>query len=512
VSTLPARSLALPIEHSGRAADTARLSVGAACIATAATHLMLLRRALGPDEGGFLVIAQHWRESGPYLYGPLWVDRPPGLITVFAVANFLGPWGVRLVMTAVAVALVLVLSKAAATVAGPAAGPWTAWTAYALGSSVLLQAGQLNGEYAAILCVSISMLLVLRAMHESGRNTLALGVGAGLAAAAALMMKQNFLDGFVFAALFLGLTALRDRRHLHLVSTIARGMAAGALLVAAVALAWSAHHGGPRALFDAMYGFRARATEVMRLGPWVNPDRRAVDLIILCIGSGLLVLGTHIAIQNRRSLRSRSPLAWALAGTAFFELLALIAGANFWPHYALAFIPVVSLGAGVASSQGRPGWVATQRIVAAMATLTAVITPTVALVNGPGMAWTIGHWVSRSAASHDSIVVTYTHPNIVAASGLRPAYPYLWSLPARTLDPHLSTLTETLDRPTHAPTWVVIWDHPHEWGLDKSGQLQRALHAHYRLVAHVCRHPVWLRSDVSRTLAPLPTNCGGGAL
>ena len=68
------------------------------------------------------------------------------------------------------------------------------------------------------------------------------------------------------------------------------------------------------------------------------------------------------------------------------------------------------------------------------------------------------------------------------------------------------------DRPTDAPTWVVIWDHPEEWGLDESGQLQRALHAHYRLVARVCRHPVWLRSDVSRTLAPLPTNCGGGAL
>jgi hypothetical protein len=325
-------------------------------------------------------------------------------------------------------------------------------------------------------------------------------------------MKQNFLDGFVFAALFLGVTALRDRGRLHLVSTIARGMAGGALLVAAMALAWSTHHGGPRALFDAMYGFRAQATEVMRRGPWVNPDRRAIDLIILCIGSGLLVLGTHVAIQNRSSLRSRSPLAWALVGTALFEFVALLAGANFWPHYALAFIPVVSLGAGVAATQGRRGWAATQRIVAAMATLTAVVTPIVALANGPGMAWTIGHWVNRSSDPDDSIVVTYTHPNIVAASGLRPAYPYLWSLPARTLDPHLSTLTETLDRPTRGPTWVVIWDHPDEWGLDESGQLQRALHAHYRLVARVCRHPVWLRSDVTRALAPLPTDCGGGAL
>jgi len=492
--------------------DAARLGIGAACVATAMTHLMLLRRAVGPDEGGFLVIAQHWREPGPFLYGPLWVDRPPGLIAVFALANFLGPWGVRLLTTGIAVALVLVLSKAATTVGGPASGPWAAWTAFALGSSVLLQAGQLNGEYAAILCVSISMLFVLRATRQSSRHAFLSGVGAGFAATAAVMMKQNFLDGFVFAALFLGVTALRDRGRLRLVGTVAGGMASGTLLVVAVALAWSAHHGGPRALLYAMYGFRAQAMEVMQQGPLVNPDRRGLILIALGIGSGLLVLGIHLAMQGRWSLRSWSPLAWALTGTALFEFLALLAGENFWPHYALAFIPVLSLGAGIAARRRRRGGATTQAIIAGMATLTAVITPIVALANGPGTAWIVGHWVGRSAGPNDSIVVTYTHPNVVAASGLHPAYPYLWSLPARTLDPHLSTLTETLDRPAHAPTWVVIWDPPDSWGLDESGQLQRALREHYRLIARVCRHPVWLRSDVSRAHAPLPTECGGGAL
>jgi len=200
-----------------------------------------------------------------------------------------------------------------------------------------------------------------------------------------------------------------------------------------------------------------------------------------------------------------------LAATGLFELVSLVAGANFWPHYALAFIPVVALSAGLQAREGRPGWAHIRRIVAAMAVLTAIASPTVALASGPGEAWTIGQWVRRSAAPDDSITVPYTHANVVAASGLRPAYPYLWSLPIRTLDPHLATLTAVLDAP-HGPTWVVIWDHPRTWNLDRRDQLQRALHEHYRMVARICRHPVWLRSDTSRTLATLPTDCGGGAL
>jgi 4-amino-4-deoxy-L-arabinose transferase-like glycosyltransferase len=484
-------------------------------VATAVTHLCLVRRALGPDEGGFLVVARHWHDLGPYLYGPTWVDRPPGLIALFALAGHLGPWGVRLTMVALSVTLVALAATAARLVGGKSAAPWAAWTAYAIGSSTLLQAEQLNGEYAAATFVCASMVLVLFALKQrsdqsTGRWMLT-AVGAGVAAAAAVTMKQNFFDAFVFAAVLLGGTALVDRTARRFLAAIAAGFATGAAIVVAVTLAWSRARGGPAALMFAMYGFRARATEVMQQGPWTAPDQRMWELLALCIGSGLLVLAVHLAWQHRTSLRSRNPLAWALAATAGFELVSLVAGANFWPHYALAFIPVLAVSAGLAARRGHPGWLGTQRIVAAMAVITAVFSPVMALANGPGEAWAIGRWVHQSAAPRDTIVVTYTHPNVVAASGLRPAYPYLWSLPARTLDPHLATLTEELDDP-HGPTWVVIWDHPQSWKLDRSGQLQRSLHQHYRLVNHVCRHPVWLRSDITRPLAPLPTNCGGGAL
>jgi hypothetical protein len=65
---------------------------------------MFLSTRLGVDEGGFLAVAQHMGAPGRYLYGPLWVDRPPGLIAVFALAAHLGPYGARLVALGLAVA------------------------------------------------------------------------------------------------------------------------------------------------------------------------------------------------------------------------------------------------------------------------------------------------------------------------------------------------------------------------------------------------------------------------
>jgi hypothetical protein len=260
-----------------------------------------------------------------------------------------------------------------------------------------------------------------------------------------------------------------------------------------------------------MYGFRLRAAVVLDHGPLTGPDRRVVLLALLGLASGLLLLGVHTLWHGRTALRSRSPLAWALTGTAGFELVALIGGGNFWPHYALAFIPVLAVSAGLAARHGWPGWARTRRLIGLVAVSAAVISPLAAVVHGPGKAWEVGHWISQSSRTDDSIVVTYTHPNVVAASGLRPAYPYLWSLPIRTLDPHLATLTSTLEGP-NGPTWVVGWDRHDSWGLDHAGQLDRALASHYQLVAHVCRHPVWLRSDMTRELAPLPSTCDGGAL
>ena len=57
--------------------------------------LPFLWRPLSPDEGGFLIVASQWG-PGSSLYGDYWVDRPPVLIGLFALADGVGdPWALR---------------------------------------------------------------------------------------------------------------------------------------------------------------------------------------------------------------------------------------------------------------------------------------------------------------------------------------------------------------------------------------------------------------------------------
>jgi len=81
-------------------------------------------------------------------------------------------------------------------------------------------------------------------------------------------------------------------------------------------------------------------------------------------------------------------------------------------------------------------------------------------------------------------------------------YPQLWTLPMRTIDPHLSTLRTVLRGP-HAPTWVVVWRRDLDpWGIDANHQTRHLLATRYRVVARVCGHDMYLRDGVHRPLAP----------
>lgn len=496
-----------------------RRSAVLACLATLGVHLLFLTRRLRPDEGGFAMVARHWHEGGSYLYGPQWVDRPPGLITVFAAAGHLGPYGVRITAALLAVALVAALAWGAEAVGGRPAARWAAWSGFALGSSALLGAQELNGELAAATFVAVSVGAVLRAVRSSPTRTQTLlyGVVAGAAAATAALMKQNIVDGFVFAGVLLavGVSAARNRLAYRpgRVATASVGFLAGALVPAAATLAWASRHGGIGALAFATVGFRADAAAVMTHWSWSSPLHRLRLLLLVACLSGLLVLLVHLAVSHRGRLRRAEPLPWAVAATAAWEGAGVVAGANFWDHYLIALVPMVALAAGLGASRRQPGSRWTRRLVMVSVAVTALVSPVAAIgaVLSPSEAYTTGRWVASSARPGDTLAVPITHANVIEASGLRPVYPYSWSLPTRTLDPHLSLLTRTLDGAS-APTWVVRWDGPRAWDLDPADHVGAALRLHYRLVAVVCGHPVWLHDGLRRALAPTPpvAACGPG--
>lgn len=498
---------------------TRRHSVLLACLATLLVHLLSLTRRLGSDEGGFAMVARYRHASGPFLYGPQWVDRPPGLIALFDVAQRLGPYGVRLTATVLAVVLVAALACAAEAVGGRRAARWAAWTGFAFASSVLLQTERLNGELAAAAFVSASVAALLRAVLVStDRNqTMLLAVLAGTTATTAMLMKQNFVDAFVFAAVLLTVSVLTRTNRLtyppRKVLAVAAGFTLGVAVTGMVTLAWATGHGGIGALAYAMFGFRADASAVMADWSWDAPLLRLGLLALLAFASGLLLLTLHLGRIHWRRLRHLDPLPLAVAATSAVEAFGVLAGGNFWPHYLVAMIPMVGLAAGLTVQRRVPGWRWTSRLVVLAAATTALVSPVAAVIIAawPNDAYTTGRWVAASARPGDTLVVPFSHANVIEASGLSPAYPYSWSLPTRTLDPDLRLFTSILTG-TSAPTWVVRWDSEHAWGLDPQNRVDAALRAHYREVSVVCGRTVWLHNGVARSLAAIPTTaaCGVG--
>ena len=91
----------------GRGGRTdAGVVVGSVLLA-AAMRVPFLTSPLASDEGGFLLVARNW-QSGPGLYGRLWVDRPPLLIALVRATDALGGvHGIRWVAVVGCAALVL---------------------------------------------------------------------------------------------------------------------------------------------------------------------------------------------------------------------------------------------------------------------------------------------------------------------------------------------------------------------------------------------------------------------
>ena len=75
-------------------------------------------RRLSPDEGGLLLLASQW-SPGSSLYGDYFVDRPPGLIALAAVADAAGGgWAFR-ALGILAVVSTVLLSGLLGRIAAP---------------------------------------------------------------------------------------------------------------------------------------------------------------------------------------------------------------------------------------------------------------------------------------------------------------------------------------------------------------------------------------------------------
>lgn len=481
-----------------------------AVLLAVALRVPSLRSLTYPDEGGLLLVARQWHDSGPGLYGHLWVDRPPLLLLFWKLADLLGGVVAARVLTLVVVAALVVLAAWAGRLLGGERGAtWGAFVAAGLSCSPLLGTSEVDAELLAAPLVLLACAAVLEAAspHAGVRAQAAWATLSGLAGVAAVLVKQNLLDGLVFAAVLTvvaGLTGAWSRA--RTIRVLAFG-ALGVAVPAGATLVWAAVFGpGIGTLVYTLYGFRLDAARAIASSDAGAPEGRLLALFSAALLSGLVLLLVVYLWSMRERLRARDPVTVALSAMLAFGALSVAGGASYWPHYLIELLPAAVLAAGSLAGAARPPtWV---RATLALPLLSGVLAA--AIVATPFVSPRhdeIGlvRWLAKADRPGDTGLVTYGHANILAASGLTPSsYPYLWSLPLRTHDPHLTLVVSDLSAGSR-PTWIVEWNSFDSWGLDHTGRIAMTVAQHYRDLGEVCGVHVFVRNDVPR---PMSTDAG----
>ncbi len=506
---------------------TDRRLVAACVLAAIALRLPFLHAPLGIDEGGYAYVAAHWNVGDGGIYGDQWVDRPPLLIALYAVAIAVaGDVGVRLLGCVAAAVLVVSSAGVAHRVAGRTAMTWSAVAAVVLSSSTLWQAHTVNAELPAAAFVAASVWMTVLALGATtSPRAFGAAIGAGVLAGCAMLVKQSFLDGFVFAgaALVGGAVLARGAARRRLAAALWGGIV-GTAIVAAMLVAWAELSGpGLGALVDALYGFRLDARSAIDRAE--APKARAMLLLVLVTGSGLLALLAYTWIGLVRIARGRQSVqvgadsrllratAVGLGVLTVWGVFAVTQGGNWWRHYLVQLIPVLAMGLGIVA--GAIADHERSRIARGSTRAGIAVSIAVGVTWAIGAAWAAtgnvqresavaGDWLRAASQPGDTIVVTWGHPNVLRRSGMRSPYGMSWSLPIRVRDPRLEELREVIAGAT-PPTWIMEWTSLDLWGMDRDGDVRRLVAERYERVADVCGRDVYrLRTGTSSAASALP--------
>ncbi|HWM74074.1 MAG TPA: hypothetical protein VNQ53_10065 [Nocardioides sp.] len=444
-----------------------------------------LTRPIRPDEAGWFLVARTWDPRSDSVYGLHFVDRPPSLIGLADLADFLGgPAVLRLMGALAAAAIVLLAARIGALVADEASGRWSAVVAAALTTSPLIDPVAAKGELLALPLVGLALLWSLMAIRsEAPARAMGLAFAAGLVGASALGLKQNLAGGLVFAfVLFLGSWWWGTTGARRLAGLMA-SLAAGAALPVLTTIGWAVAVGVRLSeLWYTVYGFRSDAAQVIAESTSTKPAERIVLLLAIAVGAGVVAIVGGFVVHFRDHWEADRPVTVATGAVLTVELAGLVAGGSYWRDYLCPLVPPLALCVTLLVSRGgRPA--SRMRVVALWSLASAAISLVVWFVLE--VAGVIGYTevaageaIKEASEPGDSLVVFGGRADVQYSSDLPSPYPHLWSLPMRTLDPEYADLVALLDGPD-APTWFVTWVTVSSWDAPGADDLRAAIEANY---------------------------------
>ena len=482
-----------------------------AALSTLVLRLSTVGQPLRPDEAGFLLVARSWAPSADSLYGPYFVDRPPMLIALVRLTDAVaGAVGVRLLGAVACTVFVLLAAGAAREVADSRAARWTALAAAALSCNAMIDQVSVKGE---VLALPLLMGGCWAALVGVRRDRAGLLLLAGLLGGLALGLKQNLGGSLVFTLVLLVLSwragRLGGRRALGL-GTLA-GVGAGLPALASVGWALAA---GVRlsTLVYAVAGFRSDAAQVIATEPTAAPERRALELVAIAVGAGMVLLAAGLVRHLREAWSLDAPSTGATVAMLLADGAGLVLGGSFWSAYLLPLLPGLALTTALLTRalwrrpDHRRQMLRTVVIGAVASTLVSVGVAAVLRTLHPDPEVAAGAAIGRVAEPGDTLTVFGGDADLQYASGLASPYAYLWSLPMRVLDPTYVDLVALVDG-AGAPTWFVVAVPLSAWGGPDDGRLGAALEARYTEHGRDCLgRPVLLLDGVERPALPL--TCG----
>lgn len=474
-----------------------------------------------PDEAGFTLVARAWHPMPDSLYGTHFVDRPPSLIALVRLSDWLGgPLFLRVLGALACAALVLTSAACARAICRYVGHPGAqadrvaaiaAMVAAGLVGNAAIDPTAAKGEILGIPLVMLSCWLALRALESRSARWAAV---AGFAAVLALGLKQNMAGGLVFGGVLLVGSLLIGRVDGRTFARLATGAAAGVAVPVLATVGWAlvagVHLGE---VWFTIYGFRGAASHLLAMDQSPSLDARKHHLVTIAVQCGLALLIGWLLLNLVPLLRRQPVLTLATLATLALDAAGVVLSGSYWATYLFVLIPSVVIGfvlcltCSERAEHARPfvrrwrtGLSAALAAYVAVASVVSLVSWGRAEVGSdhPGHAVYVGIAIRDVSRPGDSIMVYGGRADVVMASGLDAPYEHLWSLPMRTLDPDLSELRSTMTGQDR-PTWFVEWLGLNSW----TGQGERAiapvLAREYAYAGEVCGKRVYRLRSAPRT-------------
>ena len=458
-------------------------------------RLPFINVPLNIDEGGDSFVARAWGSTAGSMYGGSWLDRPPLLVVLYKVGVLGGDLGVRLLGMVAAILLVAGTMLIADNISGLRAARITGIITAIMSSSVVLGAVFTSNEILATVPVTFSILALFYAREsDKARQWLFL---AGLLASCAILIKQSFADVLVAGAVFLFVSwATRERSRFTFAWV--PWWIVGVVSPLIVTLAWFHFYSvGIRKFLYAVAGFRIDSLADQAVNaPSASYMFLHLGLPIL-IASGCLV-PVPWAFSWLLKRRTDPQVSLTLAVWLVVGILGIAGGGNYFPHYfiqPLAALAVLS-GCAIAASGRRYLGAVTAGMFVVLAIANIIVGVSLMKVDPPQQrTLAVSKYLKANSHPDDSLYVMYARANLLYYAEMKSPYPYAWNMMVRAVPKAQTDLRKLLRSPTKRPTWIVEWQGPTTFGLDKSGETRRLIQDNYVQTDQICGKAILIRKE-----------------